>query len=110
MPAPIDQRHAARETRVEVDGHAYTIRRPTALHRTKLAGKGAVEVVRECVVGWDLRFIDLIPGGDPTPAPFDTALWSDWLDDTPAIWAPLLQAITDAIDNHDARVKEASGK
>ena len=108
MDATLVKRQSARERRVELGGHVYTVRRPTALQRIE-AGRGSgLDLMRACVVGWDLTLLDLMPGGDPTPAPFTAALWSDWLDDTPEIWEPLSLAIMEMIDAHDTALETAA--
>jgi hypothetical protein len=103
----IDKRLRAREQQKNVGGHSYTLRRPTAAQLARLADGTRLEMLRECVVGWDLKQIDLIPGGDPTPAEFDSGLWSDWLDDSPDIWEPLISALLDQIKAHHAKVEDA---
>lgn len=103
----LTKRLKARETSLTVSGHAYTLRRPTALDRARMAGESPVDIVRACVVGWDLTLLDLIPGGDPTPAPFTPELWGDWLSDTPEIWKPLADAVADLVRAHDAELERA---
>jgi hypothetical protein len=108
MDATLSRRLAARERRLELGGHGYTLRRPTALQRIE-AGRGSgLDLVRACVVGWDLTLLDLVPGGDPTPAPFTAELWSDWLDDHPEIWEPISLAILDMIAAHDAALETSA--
>jgi hypothetical protein len=104
----LEKRLRAREQQVPADGHQYTLRRPTAAQIARLSDATRLEMLRECVVGWDLKQIDLFPGGDPVPAEFSARLWSDWLDDTPAIWEPLIAALLDQIRAHNTRVEEAA--
>lgn len=108
MASDLERRQKARETVVEADGHKYTVRRPTAMQRIRLAGASPVDLVRECVVGWDLQRLDLYPGGDPQPAAFDADLWADWLADTPAIWEPLSRAIVEQVGAHEQRLEDAA--
>ena len=66
-----------------------------------------LDMLRECVVGWDLRYLDLYPGGDPVPAVFTPELWSDWLDDNPDLWAPLGEALLAIIRAHHEALEAA---
>lgn len=103
----LEKRLKSREQQIAVDGHSYTIRRPTAAQMARLSDKTRLDLVRECVVGWTVQHIDLYPGGDPLPCDFDAALWSDWLDDHPDIWAPLSDAIMAAVSAHRAQLEDA---
>jgi hypothetical protein len=104
----LEKRLKGREQKTTVGAHTYTHRRPTAAHMAKLADGTRLELVRECVVDWDLKHLDLYPGGDPVACPFDADLWSDWLDDNPEIWSPLADAITQQITQHREAVTEAA--
>lgn len=95
------RRRAARETTVEAGGHKWTLRRPTDYERLRLENKTPFEIVCGFVVGWSLTGVDLVPGGDPTPVPFDAELAADYLADHPELWGPLTQALADAIKAHD---------
>lgn len=108
MASDLEKRQRARETVVEAGGKQYTVRRPTAMQRIHLAGASPVDLVRECVVGWNLQRIDLYPGGDPQPAAFDVDLWADWLADSPEIWEPLSRAIVDMVGAHEQRLEDAA--
>lgn len=104
----LQKRLAARETTVAVDGHSYTIRRPTARQMAELSQATQYEAVQACVVGWDLTGLDLYPGGGPEPVPFDPAIWADWLADSPGLWTPLWEAITAQIAAHSERLETAA--
>lgn len=108
MSAALDKRLKAREFQVTAAGHVYTLRRPTAAQMARLADGSRLDMVRECVVAWNLTALDLYPGGDPTPAPFDADVWGDWLDDHADLWAPLADALVDAIQRHQARLEDAA--
>lgn len=107
MSTALDKRHKAREQVVAACGHAYTLRRPTAAQLARLAEGSRLDMLRECVVGWDLTWLDLFPGGDPSPATFTPELWSDWLDDTPELWGPLGEALLDLIRAHQDALEAA---
>jgi hypothetical protein len=102
----VDKLRRARERDIPAAGHVFTVRRPTALQRIELLGARPVDLVRQCVSGWNLRLIDLIPGGDASAAPFDE-LWSEWLDDHPEVWAPLSEAVLALVQDHDAALEAA---
>ena len=103
----LEKRQRARESQVELLGHRYTLRRPTALERVEMSSGTRLDQARACVVGWDLTHLDLFDGGEPTPAPFERALFDDWLDDAPDLWIPLIDAVEGLIAAHDKRLEEA---
>ena len=92
----LDKRHKARESVVAAGGHAYTLRRPTAAQLARLSDGSRLDMLRECVVGWDLRYLDLYPGGDPVPAVF-----------TADLWAPLGEALLAIIRAHHEALEAA---
>ena len=107
----IDKIRKARLSKVSVDGHEYTISRPTEADViVRMADANDLEFVRRFVVGWDHSALSLgIPGGTEDPMPFDAGLWSDWLDDHSAVWEPLASAILNAYTSHK-RAKEDATK
>jgi hypothetical protein len=84
-------RQKSRERDVTVGSHAYTIRRPKPAEM--LQDMTRMDLVRRFVVGWDLKNIDLVPGGTPDPEPFDSALFADYVEDDPELWQPLADAV-----------------
>jgi hypothetical protein len=107
MHAALAKRHKAREQQFAVGGHRYTVRRPTAAQLARLADGTRLDLVRECVVGWDLTYLDLYPGGDAVSAPFDADLWGDWLDDHADLWEPLAEAVLGLIRAHQDGLEAA---
>lgn len=100
MSSLAEKLRLARETRVEVDGHHFTIRRPTEAERMEWMGKDGItplDLVRRCVVAWDLLETDLLAGGAPVPATFDAELFAEYINDKLDYWLPLSNAIQDAI-------------
>lgn|SRR5574340_97302 len=102
------KRQASRETVVDAGGHKWTLRRPTAYERLQLEGKTAFEIVCQFLAGWDISELDLVPGGAPTPAAFDSELAADYLADHPELWNPLTKALGDAIRAHDDALEAAA--
>lgn len=102
------KRKAARETTVEIGLHRWTLRRPTPYERAKIGGLDSLELLCQFVTAWDLKEIDLIPGGNPTPAQFDTALLADYLAEQPELWEPLTSALLKSIQDYDARLEDAA--
>lgn len=110
MSALADKIKAARLSTVDVEGHKYTIRRPTKAEAFQLGDSTQLDVVHQFVVGWDHTELSLgIPGGTGASAPFDADVWAAWVDDQPAIWAPLFNAIMAAYTAHSER-QEAAAK
>jgi len=103
----IDKLRKAREQQIEVNGRTFTIRRPTDMEAARLTHDGGD--LFGFVIGWDLREVDLIPGGDPVPAAFSTELFREWVSDQPDLWKGLTEAIQKAYADHVAR-RETQGK
>lgn len=99
----IDKIRKARESSVTVEGHTYTIRRPTDMEMAEHMASGGLAVkdlMSRFVTGWDVTELDLIPGGNPTPAKFSAELFDEWIADRPDDWMPLATAIKDAYLAH----------
>ena len=106
----IDKIRKSRETTVTVDGHSYIVRRPTDEHAMRLhaARANQFEVARQCVTGWDLKELDLIPGGGPDPVPFHETLWGEYLADHADLWGALADAAMNAYRAHAGTLEEAA--
>lgn len=71
---------AARTHTVEIDGHKFSILRPTELEAIRITtqvaeseDKTGVDMIRFAlpyVIGWDLTEADIVEGGDDTPVEF----------------------------------------
>ena len=105
----LDKMRKAREKRVEVDGHAFTILRPTDADAVAMAGRPPLEFVERFVVGWDMTELDLVPGGMAEPVAFDADVWIAWVRDHPEVWDALGMAILDAYESH-VKAREAAAK
>lgn len=109
----IDKIRKARESAVEVGGHKFTIRRPTEAEQAEMykdAKFSYLDMVRRCVVGWDLQEIDLIPGGNAIALPFNTELWVEYVSDHSELWSDLSNAIMQSISAHKAKEERAEKK
>jgi len=96
-----DKIRAARQSTITVDGHVYTLRRPTDAEAMTLGSGTALDLVNRFVTGWDHTGISLgIPGGDPTPATFDAETWAEWVADQPQLWGQLSDAILASYTRH----------
>lgn len=96
----LDKLRRARETRVDAGGWTFTIRRPTDAEVIGLNATSPMDLVRRFVVGWNLKEIDVVPGGAPEPTPFDPDLWTEWVADQPQLWEPLSTAVLDGYKRH----------
>lgn len=90
-----DKIRKARETTFPVGGFTFTVRRPTDVEMLRLRADGlTLDSLIGFVVGWSgVKQIDLIPGGDPVPAEFDTETAREWLSDRPDLLTPLVDEI-----------------
>jgi hypothetical protein len=108
MSALADKIRRARESDVEAGGFSFTIRRPTDAEAMTLAGTNVVEnLLCRFVVGWNLKEIDLIPGGSPVAAAFDVDAFGEWVSDQPETLAALSSAIVAAYQAHVAKRGDA---
>jgi hypothetical protein len=100
----------SREKGVPVGGFDFTIRRPTDLDMMEFSkSRQPADLVR-FVVGWDkVKELDLLPGGDGHPVPFDADACSEWLADRTDLMVPLINAITEEYQAHKQR-QEAAAK
>lgn len=103
MSALADKIRRARESKVDAGGHSFTIRRPTDAEAATLGGMDTVGILGRFVVGWNLKEIDVIPGGSPIDAPFDAEAFGEWVSDQPDIIGTLAQAVIDSYKAHVAR-------
>lgn len=107
MSVLADRIRRARESQVEAGGFVFTIRRPTDAEAVSLGGLDAVGIMRRFVVNWNLKEIDLVPGGSPVDAAFDAEAFGEWVSDQPQTIATLSTAIVEAYQAHVEKRSEA---
>lgn len=97
----------AREIRVPVGGKTFIILRPTTLDMIDLQGKTAARAIMPHIIGWEgVTSLDLYPGGDAIPVPFDADACAEWLSDRVDLLGPIAQAAVDAYDAHRQRIED----
>lgn len=103
-----DKIRKAREQEVPIGGFLFTIRRPTDVDMIEFSRtRRPVELLR-FIVGWSgVKELDLIPGGDGHPAPFDADACAEWLPDRADLFVPLVNAITESYKAHKAAMEAA---
>lgn len=89
----VDRIEKARESEVEIGGFKFTVRRPTPAEAEELGKIGIVPFLQRFVIGWNLKEIDLVPGGMPEEVPFDPATFGAWIGDEQAIYRELSEKI-----------------
>ncbi len=115
----IEKLKKSREKNVVIDGHTFTIARPTPMQALEWLGnvdvnttkawfdsnfalssaswrEAAWYAIAHFVVDWDLQEIDLIPGGTGASVAFDVELLHEWLLDNPAVLNQLALAVYEA--------------
>lgn len=104
-----DRIRKSREQSVDVAGHQFTVRRPSDEEAAAISahGDGLLDIVKRFTIGWNLNEIDIVPGGNPVPAPFDLDTFREWVADRPDVWDPLGTAIVDAYKAHAERREAA---
>ena len=107
MGALADKFRRALEGRVTVGGFVFTFRRPTWEEAQRIPGSTGAEKLMAHVIGWEgVRELDLFPGGDPHPAPFDAEACRLWLCDRPDLSGPISDAILNAYLAHVKRLED----
>jgi len=102
----IDKIRKARQQNVAIDGHVYTVRRPTEMEALpcfieSIKGENNKQklfriqkfLVSNFVDDWDLQEIDLYPGGPPIKAEFDKDVLMEYLSDRQETFAALANEI-----------------
>lgn len=112
MSADLLQRlRASRETWVTIDRFDFLVRRPTDVQLVRTAGRSDADFLRECLVGWrNVRTVDVVPGGDDAPAPFDIETAIEWLEDRADLFPKLLEAIVAVLNARVQRLADAEKK
>lgn len=102
----------SRQTTIPVGGFNFTIQRPTQFDLGEMSESGfsAKAILKRFVVGWDLKEIDIIPGGNPVAAPFDADVFAEWVSEQPEIWTVLRDAIWEQFTAHNKVVEETLGE
>jgi len=101
MSALSEKIRKAREIRVPVGGKIFILLRPTTLDMIDLQGKSAARAIMPHIIGWEgVTSLDLYPGGDAGPVPFDADACAEWLSDRVDFLGPIAQAAVDAYDAH----------
>jgi hypothetical protein len=111
MATLLERLRAARESWVKVGEFEFLIRRPTDVEMLRARGDLPSEFLRRVVIDWrGVREIDLVPGGDPTPAPFDAALLVEWAEDRQQLYVDLVSAVENQIAAHWSAKADAAKK
>ena len=101
MSALLEKIRRAREFRVEAGGYSFTLRRPTDVEWLEVAGQSTARAVLPYIIGWEgVKELDLIPGGDPHPLPFDAEACQEWLADRIDLLPTLLEAFVKSYEAH----------
>lgn len=101
MSVLVEKIKRAREFQIESGGFTFTVRRPTDLEWIELRERSMARAVIPFVVGWSgVKELDLIPGGDPHPLPFNADVCTAWLEDRIDLLPPLVEGIVNAYQEH----------
>lgn len=111
---------AARRRWVEVPGHpgwGFEIQRPTEYDLAEHRARGVkdkilnmVALVKAHVVGWrGIPEAELVPGGGADTPAFSAELFAAFIEDRPKLWAPLAQAIWNAVLERERELEQLRG-
>ena len=91
----------SRESVIDSGGFSFTIRRPTDIEMLEVSRTKRPSDFLRFVVGWSgVKEIDLIPGGDPTPAIFDADACDEWLSDRTDLFTTVVNSIVESYQKH----------
>lgn len=112
MNSLIERIRKARQSRVTVEGKTFTVRRPTDWEAYEMRkDTREMDVLEKFVEGWEgVTELDLVPGGDATPAEFSKELFAEWIQDHPDFWAPIIGAITSGYQTHAENLSDTGKK
>lgn len=96
----IDKLRSSRRTPLTIGAYTFQISRPTDLEMALLGDKTTEHIFKKYVVDWNVKEIDIIPGGSPVVVPFDADLFYDWVSDHPDLWNPISDAIINSYKLH----------
>lgn len=106
-----DKIRNARRLRIEAGGHTFVALRPTDLDMVEFNATGTRHPrhLLKHVIGWEgVREMDLVPSGDPHPAPFEPEALDEWLKDRLDILAELSSKLIAAYGEHQQAKEEAA--
>lgn len=108
----LEKLRKSRQTTVPAGGFNFTIQRPTQFDLGEMAESGisAKAVLKRFVVGWDVKEIDIIPGGGATSVPFDAEVFAEWVAEKPDIWPVLRDSIWAEYTAHNKVVDDELGE
>lgn len=102
----VEKLRNGRQFQHAVDGHKFTLQRPTEGEMSRMHDFATVTFLERFVVGWDFTEIDLgIPGGTSVAVPFDPMVWAEYIGDHKELWTPLGKPLLDAIDAYKEKTK-----
>jgi hypothetical protein len=104
----VEKIRKAREQNITINGHTYTIRRPTDGELANMPDSRTLDFVQRFVVGWDFKEVDLIPGGGPETVPFDLLLWAEYVNDHSEIWEALVSPMLESYRKHKEQTEVAT--
>jgi len=110
MTTLLEKIRKAREKQVEIDGFSFTIRRPTDYEIAQYSERDPLDLVKQFVVDWTLKEIDLVPGGNPERVAFDADLLAEWGSDHLTVIVSLLNEIKQAYADFVEQREQALGE
>ena len=114
----IDKIRKAREERVSMprpggEGEwVFDVRRPTDAEFLQISDDDGRPYPVACrfTLGWNLREIDIIPGGDASAVEFSSALLAEWAADQPAVCVAISKAVAESYLRHRKARDDAAKK
>lgn len=111
MSVLADKIRKAREKSISARGFTFVIRRPTDVEMVEFSRDRDAKSLLRFVVGWEgVKEIDLIPGGDPTPAKFDPDACAEWLTDDAELFGIVVGEVIESYQSHKTAMESSEKK
>lgn len=105
----VEKIRKSREQHVPVGKYTFIVRRPTDMEMLEFRLDRRPIALLRFVIGWEgVTEGDIIPGGDPHPAPFEADACAEWLSDRMDLFGPVSEAVIAAYEAHRRTQDEAA--
>lgn len=107
----VEQLIKSRESSVTIKGHKFLYRRPTDMDAQGMSYPSVKEAIKDVSTffyDWDLKELDIVPGGTGEPAPFSNELFWEWVKDKPDYWQQLVSAVLESYRDYTKK-RDKSG-
>jgi len=109
----LEKLRKSRESKVPIGNYIFTISRPTEMDMITLPEgdqRQLMEALFKFVTGWNVKNLEIDPGGDANIADFDSQLFVEWVNDKAELWSDLIAAIKASYNDHKQKMEDVEKK